>query len=85
MIQLQEIIEIFKKNGYRSEQEIKGDDTELDSFDLVVLLLAIQEACEEHIDPTQGDFIETSVEHISEASVVTVKSFSEFIIKNLCR
>ena len=83
MIQPQEMIEIFQKNGYQPDQLIKGDGTELDSFGLLVLLLAIQEACEEHIDPSRGDFIEASVEHISEASTVTVKSFSEVITENL--
>lgn len=82
MIQTQEIIEIFQKNGYQPDQLIKGDGAELDSFGLLVLLLAIQEACEEHIDPSRGDFIEASVEHISEANDVTVTSFSKFVKEN---
>jgi hypothetical protein len=38
----EQLIEHFEKNGFQVNHVIKGDNSELDSFDLVVLLLGLQ-------------------------------------------
>ena len=79
----EQLIEHFEKNGFQVNHVIKGDNSELDSFDLVVLLLGLQEVCEKSWDGSHGDFMEVVMEHIASQSFVDVISFADFIGSNL--
>ena len=81
----EQLIEHFKKNGFQVHQVISGDNSELDSFDLVVLLLDVQKLCEKSWDESNGDFMEVTMEHIANQSTLDVNSFIDYILSNLIK